>query len=365
VKIENKDDVYNFIKEIQDNIKINFIDKLRLKDNSGFRWTIAGDLFKVGKKCGSPQAAFTLRIMKILNILDKDDEKIIFNRLLNTHNTNNTYTDKCVTFSSIPSRIYQFIKTRNIDHIYNKFNQRAQTRQVIAALVNLNKKPENIYLPIDPTSESVSKFLHNLNWNNPWGAASHLNGLIFFIKYSSLIDSKKNELYDAIENTLRLYLNEDGSFSKAGKSLSLEEKVGSFMKIIMAFSLIDRHNDWINNNMIDISLEFSNSLCNKDACKSFNTLYVLSKCAKLGYKTTEIETFIIQEVNMIQQYYYEEYSAFSFYKNKSQIRFHFGFITKGLNEPDLHGTAMYVWALYLIAEALGIHKELELNEVAL
>jgi len=37
-------------------------------------------------------------------------------------------------------------------------------------------------------------------------------------------------------------------------------------------------------------------------------------------------------------------------------------ITKGLNEPDIHGTVLLFWGIAIISDILGIEKELGFKE---
>ena len=62
-----------------------------------------------------------------------------------------------------------------------------------------------------------------------------------------------------------------------------------------------------------------------------------------------------------KQFFYPKYSAFSFNKNKSSVGYYGARLSKGFNEPDLHGTAMFIWGILIASKALSIDCELGLR----
>ena len=60
--------------------------------------------------------------------------------------------------------------------------------------------------------------------------------------------------------------------------------------------------------------------------------------------------------------YYEDKGGFSFLIGQTNTRYYGVKIAKGLNEPDIHGTIMFVWGISIIAQILGIESELGFKE---
>ena len=58
-----------------------------------------------------------------------------------------------------------------------------------------------------------------------------------------------------------------------------------------------------------------------------------------------------------------EHGAFSFLKGKANTRYYNATISRGLPEPDIHGTVMFVNGIALIAELLGIRENLGINDI--
>ena len=131
------------------------------------------------------------------------------------------------------------------------------------------------------------------------------------------------------------------------------------MKILMGLSQVDLDKKYVTDAFIDFSLD---EMVSHDACENFNTLYTLYYCTKhLDYRREEIKEFALNEVDNWIKFYHKEFGGFSFYKNKAQTKYYNAKVSKGLNEPDLHGTAMFAWGILIVAEILNIDKELGLK----
>ena len=123
----------------------------------------------------------------------------------------------------------------------------------------------------------------------------------------------------------------------------------------MGFSLFNLTEKLLDNRMVDVCLQ---NLEKKDACEHFNTLYVLSECLKISdYRKKEIIEMVLATCGEWKTYFHENYSGFSFNKDKS-VEFYYGArVTRGLNQPDLHGTAMFLWGFLLASKVLHSNQE--------
>lgn len=115
-------------------------------------------------------------------------------------------------------------------------------------------------------------------------------------------------------------------------------------------------------NLIDLCLNHVN---NEQACDNFNIVYLLHHTSLIcgDYRKNDIEEFAKRRFRIYMDYYHSEFSAFSFRKKVSNICYYGCNITKGKNEPDLHGTFLFMWGLYFLSCLLGINDKVCLKEV--
>ena len=158
----------------------------------------------------------------------------------------------------------------------------------------------------------------------------------------------------------KLQNSEKGSWYK-GKP-SLQQKINGAMKVITALKVAERMNFRYPEKLIDLCLSEKND---GDACNNFNIIYVLKYACQLinrSYRYQEIRSFATERLNIYKKYYFPEIGGFSFYPQKANVRYYGAKITKGLNEPDIHGTVMFLWGISMISQILGIDKELGFKE---
>jgi hypothetical protein len=81
-----------------------------------------------------------------------------------------------------------------------------------------------------------------------------------------------------------------------------------------------------------------------------------------SYKLKEIKKFAQDRLRIYNKYYFPEIGGFSFLPNKANVYYYSAKITKGLNEPDIHGTCMFLWGISIIAQIIEIDKKLGFKE---
>lgn len=341
--IELKEVVPFFVKNMEDkNIK------------GKYKLSMSGDLAPIKQNWGLAQTTFATRILYILDAFTPNIKRNLKEFIFSFEHKNGSIYDGYVQKKTRYKRWLQGIKNKNIDILLNKTNIRAETRQAIAALINLKEKPHYYYKIISYSEKSIKNYIDKLAWEEPWGAASHINHLIFFIVYNSN-QNKENQyrIIKIIKKQVSKYIN----FTYADIPEIL--KIGGMMKILMGFSLIETEKEWISEHLVDLCLK--NTLTD-DACVNFNTIFVLSKCLlHINYRKDESINFLLRAADTWKNVFFKEKEGgFSFYQNKSASLYYGAELTKGLNEPDLHGTAMFIWGVYIISEVLGIDKELKI-----
>ena len=340
-----------------------FLNKLKGKRIPGFfHYSLSGDLYDEKVKWGLGNTVFAVKIYYTLDLLEelpKEERNALANFIKSFQSNDGTFYDpliKKLTFWK--DKILSF---KNLD--FNNFFHRqtiiAETRQSISALKLLGERPDIPYNDFPKTEEDIERYLSKLNWKRPWGAGSHFSHLIFFLKNSDLED--KEELIDfAINWVNKLQNPKDGSWYRGNPSL--QQKINGAMKVITALKVADRMSFKYPEKLIDLCLSAKND---EHACDNFNIIYVLhyaSKIAENNYKFKEIKQFARKRLEIYRSYYYPEIGGFSFLPRKANVCYYGAKITKGLNEPDIHGTCMFLWGISIIAQILGIDNELKFKE---
>lgn len=336
----------------------NFVMGMGNDDFTYFKYSLTGDLYDSKTGWGLGQAVFAARILYTIDKLNDVDvaKKNNLIGLIKSFQKDEGYIyDPLITRRAAYSRIKQFLRRRNFDNLKNIQTKRAETRQSFASLYALGSKPDKPFLAIPHSYEGVDKYLSSQDWTKPWGAGSHLGILLFFYRMNRDMFDYKPDLFAqltdyAIEWVNKLQSRHDGTWYKG--DISLSQKINGAMKILLGFSAVDYYKINHVEKIIDTALSGINDT---HACDNFNIVYLLYFATKLtDYRKDEIEQFCKLRLNIYKEFYHEQAGGFSFHKNKANDSYYNATITKGLNEPDLHGTAMYMHGIALISDILKI-----------
>lgn len=355
-------EIKDWIEELKLRVPL-FVNEMQDKKIPGkYRLSWSGDL-TAGRHWGLAQTTFAVRVLYIFAKLDNHDglRKILADYILSFEHEDGSFFDEYIRKKSRLYRLLRGLRLRDLDVLLNKENKRAETRQAIAALINLGYQPRKFYQPNILNESYIRKFIKKLNWANPWGASSHINHLIFFVHFNpNMKTGEKNVLIKYIENELKHYHRTDGSFYLKNMTVQNSYKIGSAMKILMGMAIIKKDLNWISNSLVDLCL---NNEKYTNACEHFNKLYVLSRVTKhSNYREAEIREYVIKMACNWKQYYWPEFGGFSFNLGKSAMSYYGAIITKGFAEPDIHGTAMFCWGIQIVSDILRINNTLGLRE---
>ena len=131
-----------------------------------------------------------------------------------------------------------------------------------------------------------------------------------------------------------------------------KQRINGAMKILTGKAAAGIENINCHEKIIDGCLEAVNDT---EACSNFNIIYCLYFCSRISdYRKKEIAVFCEERLNIYRKYYFDDTGAFSFYQGKANDYYYGAKITKGLDEPDIHGTVMFLWGITLISKILGI-----------
>ncbi len=348
--------------ELKDKILM-FLQKMKGK-NGFYRYSLSGDLYDENIHWGLGNSIFALRLYYMINSLENKDLNDIYNVVISYQRPNGYIYDDYLHRKTLSmGKILSSIKNLRLRNLFREKEKRAETRQSFSSLFMIRKKPPIPFYDFPKSEASIEKYLSTLNWNKPWDAGSHFSILIFFLFnmkrfYPRYFDYDANELINYALGWINEIQNDDGSWY-IGNTTS-NQKINGAMKILTGLNVTSEP---INNpeKLIDLSLRTIND---SQACDNFNIVYVLYNCSKqinFAYRQDEIERFFEDRLRLYQKYYFKDIGGFSFHPNKSNESYYGAKITKGLCEPDIHGTMLFTWGISLISEVLGINKEIGLK----
>jgi hypothetical protein len=339
-----------------------FLRALQGKEVAGFyHYSLSGDFFGENVKWGLGNTVFFLKIVFTLGLEEsfKNETAAAVDFVKSFQKKNGAIFDPLVNLLATPGRIISAVKNRDGEDLIGAETKRAETRQAFSALELFGAKPEYPYQDIPRDRGEVGEYLSGLDWTIPWGAGSHFSHLLFFLKRSGLPD-KEELITFAIDWVNALQHAENGFWYQGEPEIS--QKINGAMKIISGLIAADRVDFKFADKIIDNCLAAKND---RHACDNFNIVYVLKYCRQVlqrNYREDEIRDFMLKRLEIYHEYYHEDSGGFSFNKTRPKKSYYGAIIDRGKHEPDIHGTVMYLWGISIIAQVLGIDKELGFKE---
>tara|TARA_Y100001960_G_scaffold329373_1_gene420537 strand:+ start:467 stop:1585 length:1119 start_codon:yes stop_codon:yes gene_type:complete len=363
----------DWLKEIKPKLK-DFFDYMQEDDYSFCKYSYSGDLFDKNTGYGLANLVYLTKSLYISGVLDdltEDQKENLKSSILKYSRDNSMIHDEvlfpaptlkntltqCLHAKGKKEKIKSFIRliTKGVDNTnYNAICQ-AETRQSFAALYLLNSKPKYAYEYIPKTKEELERYLNSLNWSNPWNSYAQFSGLLFFYRMNSeLFKDNYNDLIDyAILKADSIQSEEDGCWYK-GCNISLKQKINGAMKYFTAIHAAGIYKFNHVEKLVDTVLSGSNSL---HACDNFNIVYCLYAAYKVKpeYRKEEVREFLLNRLTIYKNFYDEKLGAFSFRENGANDTLYGVEVSKGLQEPDIHGTSLFVWGLAIMDEMLDLN----------
>lgn len=338
-----------------------FLCTLRGQETPGFfHYALSGDLYSEKEKWGVGNTVFAVKIYHILNLLislPQNEKREMAQFILNFQNLDGEICDPLIHKKAWLSNLVQAFRNFSFANLMGQQTRAAETRQALSALFLLGKKPPIPYRNFPQTKKQVLKYLHRLPWHKPWHAASHFSHLLFFLQHSNL-SNKKALIILALRWMARLQHQSDGVWY-IGKP-NKQERINGAMKVISGFQAVGFTKIRHTQKLINLCLTSQNG---RQACDNLNILYVIRHCQQGAYRQADIENFTLRQMSNFQKYYFPEHGGFSFLPRKANIFYYGARLARGLPEPDLHGTLMFLWGLSLCAQLLKINQRLGFNEL--
>ena len=338
-----------------------FLGRLKCQKIPGFfHYSLSGDLYDENIKWGLGNTVFAIKIyytLDLLNNLPREEKRAMSDFIKRFRKEEGAVYDPLVKRKTFLRE--KLLGIKNFNNFFHQQTVIAETRQAVSALKLLGEKPEIFYLKFPRTDKGIAKYLDRLNWQKPWGAGSHFSHLIFFLKNSDL-ENKEFLIDFAVGWIDKFQSTKTCSWYKGNPSL--QQKINGAMKIVTGLKVAGKMNLKYSEKLIDLCLLAKND---EHACDNFNIIYVLHYASKVtgnNYRFNEIKNFALERLKIYEKQYFSEIGGFSFLPSKANIYYYGAKITKGLREPDIHGTAMFLWGISIIAQILGIDKNLGFKE---
>ena len=248
---------------------------------------------------------------------------------------------------SIKLNIKTFLGELNIRPKYSKKQYiqksiKAETKQAISTLYEIGYKNNKPYLNFPNDEESIDEFINMQDWTRPWDAGAQFSNLCVFVSTQDVLG--KMELINKLNLKISNLTNPENGCYYKGNVTSYSEMINGSMKVLSGLN-------WLNipihypEKLIDFSLNLKPS---SEGCDLVDAVYVLHQCSKYtNYKKKEINNYFIEILNLIMLHEKKD-GGFSYFLSKSQTHYYGVNVTKGLDESDLHGTTLLVWAISMI-----------------
>ena len=339
----------------------NFLEIMSEREYSYFRYSLSGDLKDRSFSWGLANIVFAIKILYITGLIDEIEERKKNNlyKSIRAFITPQGYIcDPFITSRGLKEKVIDiFIPKLKFNRLeYAEATRRAETRQSFAALALLGKKPNRPFVHIPYSLNGINRYLANFDWSIPWHAGSNFSHLLFFLYMNKEFFSHRADEVDglikyATEWIRKIQSKDDGCWYM-GKNVSLQQKINGAMKIATGLHAAQIYEIPYAEKLIDTCLSAVNDY---EACSNFNIIYVLYSCLKVNpeYRREEIIKFAVDRLKIYMHYYHKE-GGFSFYRNRANDILNGKKISLGKNEPDIHGTIMFIWGISIINEILDI-----------
>ena len=347
-----------------------FLNQLKGENVPGFfGYSLTGDRYDEKIGWGLGNTVFAAKIyytLGLINLLSKTKQSEMVNFMKGFQQSDGSICDPIVSGNISLNTRLQAVKNLDFSNFRGQQTKRAETRQSFSALRLLKARPDLPYLQIPYTRDGIKKYLADLNWRKPYGAGSHFSHLVFFLHLNREMFSVAAESADDLIDFAISWVNDlqsarDGSWY-LGESIMPTQKINGAMKVITGLKAVGKPSFRYPEKLIDLCLTGTSF---DQACNNLDAIYVVNSANELtqgSYRLKEIQDFCYRWLGICREHYFADIGGFSFFKHKANQYYYGAKITKGLDEPDIHGTVLLLWGIALAARILGIEKELGFRE---
>ncbi len=347
------------LKNLQEDT-LSFVRALASDHRKGYYlYSMSGDLYSDTFHWNVGASVFALKIFYTLGVKDSEEVQRAGEYILSFRHGSDFY-DRLIYTKTFTRNLIRAIKNRQLGNLANRKYIQAETRQCLSALSLYDMVPKDLNLSTPETRKEIESYLDKFDWTQPWDAGSHFSHLLFFLNLRKTIQpqecEKINTLIDAaIEWVNHLQNEKTGSWFQG--QAAVEQQINGAMKVISGLVAADRLEFARAPELIDLCLENVND---EHACGNFNIIYVLyyaSKVLNRRYRQPEIQAFAKDRLAKYFEHYHPQHKGFSFYPQRANDIYYGARITKGLSEPDIHGTSLLIWGIAIIVDILELNDQ--------
>ena len=226
-------------------------------------------------------------------------------------------------------------------HFHKTIN--ADNKQTISTLLEINEVINKIPEINFDNFNGLNHYLNQYDWSRPWDAGAQFSSICM---YNSAFNLKLEEKLNDFIIT-KLDLDTGSYFSKLPKSN--REIINGAMKVITGL-------DWLETEIHNPDKLIDFCLANKpefEGCDLVDYIYVLYKCSsQTNYKKEQVVNIMYEVLEYLKLLYHPSQKGFSYFEGKSQTHYYGINISKGINEPDIHGTVLSIWAIVMILNSI-------------
>ncbi|HIJ85349.1 MAG TPA: hypothetical protein HPQ00_14250 [Magnetococcales bacterium] len=231
---------------------------------------------------------------------------------------------------------------------------RAETKQAIATLAQVGAKPHRVF-PHFPTSDKNLLYeLHHFNWFEPWSAGAQTALLAVFIQTQApqLQQANPKNLVQTMGRFLEKMVNpQTGTYYRGKKTPVRGQMINGAMKVLNALDWL-QHPIHYPEKLIDTTLEQGPPPA---GCHVVDWVYVVHRCGlQTDHRKKEIQQRCREIIDLIKTHQNPDL-GFSYQPHKAQSGYYNATISQGLDEGDIHGSCLLIWALTMIAHILELN----------
>lgn len=228
--------------------------------------------------------------------------------------------------------------------------QLAETKQAIATLAEVGAEPRRPFRGFPLKPQSVRAWLVAQDWTKPWGAGGQSAGLVVFIKTQAPAFLPQRDVDELLDVCRGFYASlahaETGAYFR-GPVPAHGELINGAMKVLMALD------------GLDVPVHFPDRLIattlasdpEPSGCHLVDAIYVLHRAHAGRPADAATSEFCGRVVKMIRSHAHND-GGFSFFTRKAQTHYYGVPVSRGLDEGDIQGTCLLMWALAMLQQLL-------------
>lgn len=228
---------------------------------------------------------------------------------------------------------------------------RAETKQAIATLAQVGANPRYPFPHFPLKRRPLRRELDRFDWSQPWTAGAKTALFAVFIQTQAPLLEQVDQ--PSLVKTMVRFLEtivhpESGSYYRGKQSPPRGQMINGAMKVLNAL-------DWLNQpihypeRLIDTTLEQGPPPA---GCHVVDWIYVIHRCSlQTDHRKTEIQNRCLDIIDLIKTHQNRD-QGFSYQPHQAQTKYYNATISQGLDEGDIHGSCLLIWALTMIAALL-------------